>query len=330
MHFRLNVQIDWDIDTEDSKVVFPRLEKVFARFRLAFPESTIPRDGVGWANFETTNESLIPRIRSWLDKEGENYQLARSDCWTIEEMARARWLEILYLYSGARVDVDSKYDSLNEYPVVCDSCRHVDTSVVPVPYKVQDVVLKKNVDVFPGDKGLLVVKKPVKDVLLDLIEDQIDWGEVVLVNSFGKRVPSGKGNNMVYWIRPKHGIGGDLRGKPESPCSKCGRFTTCFPDHEREGRVHTGRFLVEHFGKKQLNIAWVGNCIGPNTVVVSGGLWAHLYNCGVKGLVLPEEGLYSSKGQPPVEPERRFANLKTGKDDKVMRLKMWWQKKKPF
>jgi hypothetical protein len=107
---------------------------------------------------------------------------------------------------------------------------------------------------------------------------------------------------------------------------------------------------VEHFGDKRINVAYMGtlyskgavgafnrrvpeikyySTVGWRLIVLSGGLWAYLYNCGVKRLLMPqtESPMYSAKGEPVLEPERRFADLKTGKEDRAARIKMWWQKK---
>ncbi|MFL5245986.1 MAG: hypothetical protein ACJ8FY_28280 [Gemmataceae bacterium] len=326
MHFRINVQIDWDINTEDRREVFARLRKVFSRFRAAFPESSQPKDGIGWANFESTDETLIPRIMAWLDKEGEKYQLVQNDCWTVDEMVRARWLELLYL-SGP-VDIDHSIGPLNHYRVLCEACGRLDISVVPEPYKILDDVLRKDFDFFRGDNSLIIFKAWVKDLLRDLVADQMEWGETCVVNSVGKAVSFKKARNNFLWVRPKHCIGQDLRDKATSRCSKCKQVRTCKTDRDREGKLFTGRFLVKHFGKKDLHIARVANCMGPNGVVVSGGLWGHLYNSGVKGLVLPDQGLYSAKGEPPPGSQAPVCQSENRKRGSGPSLKMWWEKRK--
>jgi len=95
---------------------------------------------------------------------------------------------------------------------------------------------------------------------------------------------------------------------------------------------------VDHFGQRKFDIACVGSWYGtrenpelqdvPRDLVVSGGLFAFLYNAGVKGLVMPDEGVFSARGDSPLEKKRRFAELTSGKQDKILRKKMWWQKEK--
>jgi hypothetical protein len=165
--------------------------------------------------------------------------------------------------------------------------------------------------------GLIIVRKRVKDLLLDLVGNQIGWGETCFVDSASKQVRPANSEERLFWVRPKHTIGRPLGYRPDSPCPKCGTPRTSPPIDDPSQRVVTHRVMVEHFGNSTWNIASIGdwNVRELHTIVVSGGLWAHLYNCGVRGLLLPEPhgGLYSATGEPAIEPPRRFPNITTGK-----------------
>jgi hypothetical protein len=334
MRFQINVQLDWDIDNEERRNVFARFRKVIARFRTAFPESYDPGLKVGgWAEIETDDENMIQCVKAWMDKQHEKYEIVVTDCWTPDEVARARWLPLVYL--ADYVDVDARLEQFNRYKrVLCETCGRVDESIVPAPYKIKDVSSRRTVDVFPAMNGLLIVRERVKELLLELVGNEIDWGETCFVDLSGKKVRSRKSDERLLWVRPKHAIGRELGCKPDSPCPKCGTPRTCPPLRDLNEKISTHRVTVEHFGKKHWNIARVGewHVTDLHAIVLSGGLWAHLYNCGVKGIILPEPqgGLYSAKGEPAIEAERRFANLKTGKEDRFLRMKMWYQKKRPW
>jgi hypothetical protein len=265
----------------------------------------------------------------WMDKEDEKYRLVVLDCWTIDEMARARWLPLLY--TADYVDVDDRLNPFNKYhTILCQTCGRFDDTIVPVPYKIRDIVLRKKADVFPAFNGLLIVRQRVKNLLLEQIGDQIDCGTTCCVNSSGKRVASESAQETFFWVRPKRVIGADLEGTPSSPCPECGTPRTCPPQRDSEAKIWSDRVVVENFGMRDWNIACIGkrHVSDLRTIVMSGGLWAYLYTCGVKGLGLPDRGLYSKRDEPPVESERRFANLKIDKKDKFLRMKMWWQKEK--
>lgn len=83
-----------------------------------------------------------------------------------------------------------------------------------------------------------------------------------------------------------------------------------------------------------MNIARVGPYPAPGRattgprhwpIAISGGLYAALYNLGVKGLHWPgmsSDILLSAKaGEYPLEPHRRFATLFTTKTDKALKQK---------
>jgi hypothetical protein len=59
--------------------------------------------------------------------------------------------------------------------------------------------------------------------------------------------------------------------------------------------------------------------------VLSGGLFAYLFNHKAKGLLVPEGPICSARDEVIVEAERRF-NVFPSREDRVLRQKMPWQK----
>jgi hypothetical protein len=96
--------------------------------------------------------------------------------------------------------------------------------------------------------------------------------------------------------------------------------------------------IVASFGPSSSNLARLGRLTywAPESdrrtptlhrTVVSGGLFAALFNSRVKGLGWPDEGPYLSLApdEPPLESERRFAHLFPPKHDKALRKKVAWE-----
>jgi hypothetical protein len=327
MHFVLNVQVDWDVDREDRRVVVSRLTKLFGRFRQAFPTARVARFG-GWVNLMTEDENDVWAVANWMENRHEKYQVFVLDCWTIDEMLRARWLPLI---SAAGIaDVDDAVRPLNRFPrIQCNTCGRYDVSEIPSPYKVSLKTLQKKADLFKG-QGLLIARAPVKDLLRALIPDQLEWGETCVVDSRGRVVQRAITEDF-FWIRPKHRIGRDIRETVAEHCPKCGLpMKGGGLYYDVNAKIwHNTRITVEDFGKKNWQLAVVGTQLPyALDIVVSGGLWAYLYNCGVRGLVLPKQGLNSANGEPAIEHKRRLADLTCPKEDRALRLKMWWQKEK--
>jgi hypothetical protein len=339
MQYSVSLQLKWFRDgaAHDRRAGQAKLKDLMAGLTRAFPNVPCKRDGVAMVLLRTSDETLITRVGRWMDQRGESYQIVVVDEWTVDEIVRARWLECRYSF-GDYVDENESGEPFNKFSrVLCRACGWYDESVVPTPYKVSSVALRRKEDVFAAGNGLLIVKSWVKDLLVDTARAQIEWGETALVDAVGVPVKAGE-RGKVGWIRPKFHIGRNTAESRDSPCEKCGIPLGCGSVPNTDAKVFSHRLIVEHFGKKEPNIAslgtWVGSRRNPEgwsparTIVLSGGLWAYLYNCGVKGMVTPDQGLYSEKGEAPVEPERRFADLKTGKEDSVLRLKMPWQRKR--
>jgi hypothetical protein len=288
---------------------------------------------MGCVDFRVPEQEAVTEIAKWMDQNGDNYQIQKyliviCQSWTIREFVRARWVPLLYS-ADETADEDQDCKPHNKYPVVlCDKCRWFDEAVVPTPYRISTSVLKRKEEVFRARNGLLIANRRVKDLLAELIAGEIEWGKTTFASSKDHAVnPTEK--REFYWIRPKYLIGKSMYETPDSPCPKCGIPLAC-GDYPNGGRkVVPISPLVEHFGDKRLNIAcsgtWTGRRDSPSEavmareIVVSGGLYAYLYNSGLKGFVFPEHIVFSARGEPPIEETRRFGDLKTGKEDRILR-----------
>src|SRR5688572_8417476 len=100
---------------------------------------------------------------------------------TADEVARARWLELLVL--GDQVDEDAKGKPTNAAePVLCTACGFPDISRVPQPLVVSKGALKKQ-DVLSTSRGVLVVRPNALALLRSAIGDQIEVGEAVIAGT---------------------------------------------------------------------------------------------------------------------------------------------------
>jgi hypothetical protein len=216
------------------------------------------------------------------------------------------------------VDVDRHDKPLNRYPkVTCQTCEGVDETAVPVPLLVSPWVSRSKQEIFHACMGLTVVRKRVLDLLLQAIDGQIQYGPA----RAGSKAGAGE---KLFWVRPKRFTGRSSLGIEGPKCPACKRPVQCWMNHDVQG------LFLEEYGLPRTDIAlvpsWYGHRIPSAThiydTVVSGGLFAYLYNQRVQGLWWPEDGGYVSikRGQSPIEDKRRF-DIFPPKEDRVFKRK---------
>ena len=335
MYYQIQVDVDWTNTVEDwlntpMAAVRPYLDSVFVPLQQAFAPY-FHRRFVASSIFRASELSLTDKIEEWMDEKGCKYQIVFSGCWSIEELTRARWVPV------AIREVATESQVRNRYPVtLCETCLWFDETKVPDPYRVDEHSSLRKYEILPCDHGLVVVSRRVRDLLLEVVSDQVDWGRIEAV-PVGKR--SAAPHHDLYWIRPRYQIGPNMAWKTESPCPTCGQPRISRNRLEpSETKVFSDRVVVEHFGDPSWSIAsegnWYGNRRDPSDqrvsreVFLAGGLFAYLFNHKVKGLCVPEEGVYSTKGEPFMEARRRF-DMFSRKDDRVLRQKTGWEQKEP-
>ena len=122
----------------------------------------------------------------------------------------------------------------------------------------------------------------------------------------------------LFWIRPNNQTGRNRVKYFEQACPACRVPIRCWHD-SRQGGLD-GLITVEGFGKKAFRTAVVGSWVGSRetpaesycldrSTLVSGGLLAYLLANDVKGLLIPERGVLSTREEPPIETERRLSEL---------------------
>jgi hypothetical protein len=202
----------------------------------------------------------------------------------------------------------------------------------------RSVLAGKAREIYVARVGLLAVTPRVLDLFKQLVPGQFDSGPAEV-----EAHPETRGR--FHWIRPRHHIGSPPwhRGEGER-CPRCGRFP--WLRAVRDPARFPGRLLLNSFGEHAWDLALVGehpqSANIPATldairrgvagdwkvgvrhhIAASGGLYAALYNAGVKGLAWPDWGPYISVNpdEPTWEDTRRFADLFTGSKDRIMRKK---------
>jgi hypothetical protein len=238
---------------------------------------------------------------------------------SLDEAIRAHYLEPVIF--GDSVDEDSNYRPLNPpVRVSCTVCRFPDITCVPNPFLVSKMVLKKQ-EVFRVSTGMLVVRHRVLKLLQDAIGDQFESGEASISKSKEKL----KGEERVYWVRPKAMTGDRILKVVGEQCPHCKRCLsrgvgmTDQHVNERRGGLVDKRDWVESFGRGKSDIAVMGGFHGriedgvPRwhwPILMSGALLAHLKTHKVTGIAIstsqvPAQAYFSAGGEPAFESQER-------------------------
>jgi hypothetical protein len=241
-----------------------------------------------------------------------------------QAVARARWLR--FDSEADNVELKSPFDpSPNKYPPACKTCGWGDFAQVPEPFRVSAALTKlKNKELSRCENGVFVVSSKVLSVLKDLSADDLIIRRVQI---------TGRKTFADDWhaVRPKNALRsyGGLRG--DGPvCSKCDLPARLVPRDSSYG-------FFKDFGSPACNLAlvdehpytykdsdWDHGTAKPHDIVISGGLFAALYNAGVKGLAWPEAiSCFSAKpDQPTLEPTQRFVERFPGPTNKILKHKV--------
>lgn len=251
-------------------------------------------------------------------------------------VATARWIRVEGDYYDA--EEGRKEEPVgNTYPVACSRCGWPDYSKTPDPFMIHPDVLKGGKrELFDVRSGLLIVKPRAMEVLREFAPDEFDVG---IAKVAGQR----EDNASFHWVRPRQHIGGyAVQGHYGECCPECKRpseFRRCVSEKDK---THPGGPIIDRFGDFKGNLALIGQepqsatlataQTKPPThwIAISGGLFAALYNRGIKGLALPDEGPLNARlwegplisndiNEPTWESERRFADAFPGKADKFVK-----------
>lgn len=206
-----------------------------------------------------------------------------------DELARARFVPLV-LYSEVSADVEDDEGEevpVNALPALCKRCNFPDITRPPSPYLLTKP-LAGSVEIARSDDGLLIVRPRVLALLQSAIGKQIKVGDVV-VKGRGKPAAA----DRLHWVRPVHRIG-DRPGKDLTECCPtCKRpLTSTAGRGDRPLDAKPGP-PVAHFGDGNADLALLDGYFGqagPDRrfwfweFAISGALFAHLKDNGVKGI----------------------------------------------
>jgi hypothetical protein len=236
-------------------------------------------------------------------------------------VAVARWVPLeSNWYSAERGKENRRF--ANAHPIRCTACKWPDFDAPPEPFFVDGSVASAGKNEFlPASNGVFVASARVLQILSTHAGADFHSGPVV---SRAKPLPE-----EFFWVRPRRRIGARVGQQAVgTPCAACGmpeRFSM-------EGVSGSSPYasIVEQFGDAAWNLALVGDFpLGESPrdpergvtffVTVSGGLFAVLWNQGVKGLQWPKQGPYISKrpAEKTWEEHRRFADVFPSAKDKA-------------
>lgn len=231
-----------------------------------------------------------------------------------QTVASARWVELSAWSQGADV-------SPTIYPVVCEECLLPDADHPPNPFPIDQRFFRKPIrELYYVSNALYLANDRVLGLFRELVPDEFEWGEVVVS---GRSEQHGE----WYWLRPRHWLKGRANWIEGNVCPKCG-----IPREriKRDDQYPDVPELLRTFGPWAWNLARIERWgsterfpLDPRPALVSGGLFAVLYNHGVKGLLWPGRWPFISvrPDEPTLEPKRRFADMFAGKADKILKVK---------
>lgn len=244
-------------------------------------------------------------------------------------IAHARWLPVEADWHDIELGPKDE-PTPNKFPVACKACGWLDYNAISNPFFLHPSILKSGKrDIFFAARGLFAMSQKALDVFLTLAGDEFDYGEAEV-----KGKPKSRGT--FFWLRPKHCIGQfGAQGDRGGICKSCKwpielRRTVS----SNESKQPIGP-LVKHFGKKAWNLALIGekphqaSCHMKSTdaplhgVAISGGMFAAIYNSGLRGLAWPHEGPLISikKNEATWEAKRRYPNTFSSGKDPFMKCK---------
>jgi hypothetical protein len=311
------VDRSWAIAAEFERLFLDSCSEIVAVKASSITE----RKWCEYVRFHPADAAVVLRVVDWLRSTGERFGVRVRCSNDGRSIAFGRWVRIAA--DSEFVDQDPRsWQSINAYATACPVCGWADVDRPPDPLLVRSrVSAQPKREIFNALNGIFVVRQRVHDLLRDLVSTECQWGRVA--------VDGRRDHEPLYWFRPRQHIG-PFWGQTEAEhCAACGR-----PKRVPREQALIESWLVTDFGPAQPNIALVGPHGFSNSpvsrsqpqfheVVVSGGLFAALFNHDINGLVWPEDGPYISvrPDQPPVEPIRRFAESFPPSRDKIVKKK---------
>jgi hypothetical protein len=240
------------------------------------------------------------------------------------EMKRARFLQLLWLADDVNTyeDKDENTIDLNPWRILCKTCGSPDLSRPPNPFILNDKIVskKKNFNLFGTTCGLLIVRRPIRDLLSSALGEQFESGDTKLAKG-----ASPKGENQLFWIRPKQSFPHLSSQFVHESCKACGRPVRIHKgdpneedpkdddqpkvmfsdDREKVAAYPDGLDLAPSeffFGRLR-----PGSTAGIHfPIIISGSLYDHLKRNGLKGtIVYDNEAIFSIKDESPVEQSSR-------------------------
>jgi hypothetical protein len=246
-------------------------------------------------------------------------------------VAYARWVRTQGTWYDPTVERSPEERCIINFPKACDVCAWPDVTNPLRPFLLSPTTLAKagKREIFVVHAGFLVVTARVLEMFERLIPGEFDHGPAIINHRDAHSA-------QYFWIRPLTYTGGlAFAGSRGTPCPGCGRAEVYFPNDMKRDAHISGQWIVSSYGDSNANIAYIGEApwaatrsefvLRPPTrwLALSGGLFAALYNHGVKGLTWPDEGPLVSYNlsESAWEPQRRFADLFTGSKDKFLKAK---------
>jgi hypothetical protein len=321
-----------DIDRETSRIevkeckdVISMINKQFSNDLLDFTsiyEAYGKRNMLRGAYAYTSNLSLFVTAHQWCQSVTKESKVeAGAEPWLDyndpQIIARSRWVDFDVCLPPRRGEAIKS----PEYKIACTECGEFDWESIPSPYIIDDDILKyPKLEIFDQINGIVIVNNRVLDILKRFVPNEIHYGPAMIR---GLK----KGESAFNWVRPKHWIGDSAWVGSEDPCPKCGiprKIVSLANKFPRKPNI------VSSFGDAKWNIAKVGSKSmvrtrwkrpssgsGSLSLVISGGLFAVLFNEKVSGLRWPSDIPYFcvDPHYPSIEDRRRFSDIFTADHD---------------
>jgi hypothetical protein len=295
----------WNLETfdEDRETFYSRVLEMVAphqgtidqpNAKLVFPDGT---------------RSLARALIEIAQREGLAYRIGTFVKYTTAEIRQARFVP--FFTKGDFADCDRDGHDLNKYTrILCGDCGTPDDSSMPALYHLDKAKMRKQLDLFYGSNGIMIVSAESFERLMPDIGEWVTSGPAAVVED-GKVV---RGEKEYVWMRPKCEVGPYIKAKVLKMCSVCQRPTEIRIrdlDDPFENIFEMNKHTVTSFRGVEAPIALVGNWCGEirpkrhfgrvRHVIISGALHEKIRKMKLKGFVEADYVIHAAD-EPGHEP----------------------------
>jgi len=185
--------------------------------------------------------------------------------------------------NGQDIDSDKDWVPYNTYPKrLCETCRSVDLTEIPNPYKVRRPTRTRNLH--SASAGLFIVTSAAWNRLSPLLSPWVKTGPVEYVDSVERA--------DLIWVQPTTQVGSFLDVEEPDRCLNCNRVTRRGIRSTSDGIQYD---LISDYEDNGAPIALAGNWFGHVTparpssllwyILISGELHERMRKMRISGLV---------------------------------------------